>query len=585
MAVEELNALEHYGTKGMHWGQRLYQNPDGSYTELGKERRRVGYKKAPEVEESEKIGGKAYKDMTWSERRKARKRARHNEAERKAQRHFNKDKRRAIEDGDLSFISKNISRFSNDEIDEATNRFRKMKSLLDLEKENREDPEKFVDKALKWLDKASKASKSISDISKSFSDAKKSSEQAKQEVLRTKEMMNPKEKKDQNYWNSKNAEYDYEQKKKNDKEKERKDKKKEEQDDEDRRRKLNKEDKEERKAQEKELKNEREEAEKKAKAAKKEAEDAEKALKKAQQDEEDRLRKVRKEEAEAKKAEYEAELKRQEYESKINKAQNTSDPDKAEKLYREAQRAREEAEDAESRATRARGLFNDDYWAAEEARKAVERAQNLSDTLRITADESYNRKQAADAAYEQMKNRNYYDSFMDDYYSPTTRSNSTSIVPVYESYSQIPDQLYGSNKEKYGSFFKKFKKENSYDSKDYKQSYKDLDDYTDNLFKRNQKAQDQYWNEYNNYNNNNKYGSSKKNSSSEEKSYTEKMRDKRWSKELKKNSGDSRLIDKWVKEMAEKYQKEHGLSRQDAIDKAEDYVDYWIDLYDEKSKK
>lgn len=28
--------IYHYGTKGMHWGERLYQNPDGSLTSLGK---------------------------------------------------------------------------------------------------------------------------------------------------------------------------------------------------------------------------------------------------------------------------------------------------------------------------------------------------------------------------------------------------------------------------------------------------------------------------------------------------------------------------------------------------------------------
>ena len=32
--------LMHYGVKGQHWGERQYQNPDGTYTELGKERRR-----------------------------------------------------------------------------------------------------------------------------------------------------------------------------------------------------------------------------------------------------------------------------------------------------------------------------------------------------------------------------------------------------------------------------------------------------------------------------------------------------------------------------------------------------------------
>ena len=37
--------LYHYGVKGQKWGKRQYQNPDGTWTELGKERRRVGKNK------------------------------------------------------------------------------------------------------------------------------------------------------------------------------------------------------------------------------------------------------------------------------------------------------------------------------------------------------------------------------------------------------------------------------------------------------------------------------------------------------------------------------------------------------------
>lgn len=36
--------IQHHGTEGMQWGKRLYQNEDGTYTELGKERRRKGGK-------------------------------------------------------------------------------------------------------------------------------------------------------------------------------------------------------------------------------------------------------------------------------------------------------------------------------------------------------------------------------------------------------------------------------------------------------------------------------------------------------------------------------------------------------------
>lgn len=34
--------LVHFGTKGQKWGLRRFQNPDGTYTEEGKARRRVG---------------------------------------------------------------------------------------------------------------------------------------------------------------------------------------------------------------------------------------------------------------------------------------------------------------------------------------------------------------------------------------------------------------------------------------------------------------------------------------------------------------------------------------------------------------
>lgn len=38
------NELYHWGIDGMKWGFRRYQNEDGTYTELGKERRRKGFK-------------------------------------------------------------------------------------------------------------------------------------------------------------------------------------------------------------------------------------------------------------------------------------------------------------------------------------------------------------------------------------------------------------------------------------------------------------------------------------------------------------------------------------------------------------
>ena len=197
---EDQNSLEHYGVKGQKWGQRNYQNPDGTYTELGKERRRVAFIKEEKakkesdanahqngVEESidtdVKISGKAYKDMTRKELRQAKKRARHNEALRRERREFNKEKKAALESGDIAFISQNISKFTNDELDQAMVRYNKMQNLKTMENANKKDSGYYADKAIEWLNRGAKASSAIANISNSFNDmAKKSAERRKTQI-------------------------------------------------------------------------------------------------------------------------------------------------------------------------------------------------------------------------------------------------------------------------------------------------------------------------------------------------------------------------------------------------------------------
>ena len=202
---EDENSLSHYGVKGQKWGQRNYQNPDGTYTELGKERRRVAFIKAEKAKEEdaknqnssdedyegEKIGGKAYKDMTRRELRAAKKRARHNEAERRKQREFNRDKREAIESGDMSFISKNISKFSNDEIDETIARLKRMQAIKDIEAANKQRSEKYIDKALKFLDKASSATNSLTNIYNKINESQQKSIQKKKLLKEYDKLSNP----------------------------------------------------------------------------------------------------------------------------------------------------------------------------------------------------------------------------------------------------------------------------------------------------------------------------------------------------------------------------------------------------------
>lgn len=57
----DIDYISHHGIKGMHWGVRRYQNPDGSYTKLGKQHRS---QQEPSITESEKQSSKSISDKT-----------------------------------------------------------------------------------------------------------------------------------------------------------------------------------------------------------------------------------------------------------------------------------------------------------------------------------------------------------------------------------------------------------------------------------------------------------------------------------------------------------------------------------------
>lgn len=162
--IDETLGLQHYGIKGQKWGKRRYQNEDGTYTEEGKKRRRVGYTEEAKEKDEKKVEGKTYKDLSWSEKRALKKKARHDQAAREERKEFNRMKREALENADLKFVSDNINKFSNDELVALADRYKKMQAIQDLEKATRKDSDYFIDKAIHYLDKASKLTNSITSI-------------------------------------------------------------------------------------------------------------------------------------------------------------------------------------------------------------------------------------------------------------------------------------------------------------------------------------------------------------------------------------------------------------------------------------
>lgn len=70
------NELYHFGIKGMRWGVRRYQNPDGSLTNAGKKRLKKGHASNEETDSSNKPSTKSsstktVKDMSDDELRQA----------------------------------------------------------------------------------------------------------------------------------------------------------------------------------------------------------------------------------------------------------------------------------------------------------------------------------------------------------------------------------------------------------------------------------------------------------------------------------------------------------------------------------
>lgn len=127
--------LSHSGVKGMSWGNRRYQNPDGTWTELGKERRRQGEGGGRSASAAVSAYLKKRKEQRVAKREEKRKaeeelekqKAAAAEAKREEQRKAEEEKietlkKEAIASGDVNKIAKYAHLMTTKELEDAQKR-------------------------------------------------------------------------------------------------------------------------------------------------------------------------------------------------------------------------------------------------------------------------------------------------------------------------------------------------------------------------------------------------------------------------------------------------------------------------------
>lgn len=132
----EMNELYHYGRKGMKWGQRLYQNKDGSLTALG----RIRYRQ--------------HQKSVAKKRNAALKKARKARATKK-QEELTVEEQRAklLKSTDADFLYKNRNLLTAAEINERLNRIDTERRLSEVADKNKKAVIDRVDKVIKWTKK------------------------------------------------------------------------------------------------------------------------------------------------------------------------------------------------------------------------------------------------------------------------------------------------------------------------------------------------------------------------------------------------------------------------------------------------
>lgn len=135
--------IYHHGTKGQRWGNRLYQNKDGSLTPLGRIRYAKQQKTRRKNLEKARLA-KSAKAKAEADKKKA------EEDEKTAKEKFEADKKKAIESGSATDVIKFKGKLTTSEMQTALNRINLEKQLSDLSAKERKSA---VDKIAKVMDK------------------------------------------------------------------------------------------------------------------------------------------------------------------------------------------------------------------------------------------------------------------------------------------------------------------------------------------------------------------------------------------------------------------------------------------------